>query len=76
MARHRDAGNTDPTSSGSTGRPLLLGAVAGFLVGTVGFATEWAWTQVAMKLPWDGAIMPEALAAAALAGSWATRLRR
>jgi hypothetical protein len=50
-------------------RPLLLGAVAGLLVGTAGFASEWAWTQVAMKLPWNGAFMPEALVAAAVAGT-------
>ena len=50
-------------------RPILLGAVGGFLAGTVGFATEWGWTQVAMKLPWQTAFMPEALIAAALAGT-------
>jgi hypothetical protein len=50
-------------------RPLLLGAVGGLLVGTVGFATEWAWTRVAMKLPWETAMLPEALVAAAIAGT-------
>ena len=50
-------------------RPLLLGAIGGFLAGSVGFATEWGWTQVAMKLPWEPAILPEALIAAAIAGT-------
>jgi hypothetical protein len=50
-------------------RPLLLGAAGGLLVGTVGFATEWGWTQLAMKLPWEPALLPEALVAAAIAGT-------
>jgi hypothetical protein len=50
-------------------RPLLLGAAGGFLAGTAGFATEWGWTQVAMKLPWEPAFLPEALVAAAIAGT-------
>ncbi|MBA9005770.1 hypothetical protein [Thermomonospora cellulosilytica] len=40
-------------------RPLLLGAVGGLLVGTVGFAAEYAWTQVAFRLPWSGDILAE-----------------
>jgi hypothetical protein len=50
-------------------RPILLGAVGGLLAGTVGFATEWGWTQVAMKLPWEAALLPEALVVAAVAGA-------
>jgi hypothetical protein len=50
-------------------RPLLLGAAGGLLAGTVGFATEWGWTQVAMRLPWETAILPEALLVAAVAGT-------
>jgi hypothetical protein len=49
-------------------RPLLLGAVGGLLAGTVGFATEWGWSHVAMTLPWEPALLPEALVAAAVAG--------
>src|SRR5918999_3188399 len=49
--------------------PLLLGAAGGLLAGTVGFATEWGWTQVAMRLPWETAMLPEALVAAAIAGT-------
>ncbi|HEX2315463.1 MAG TPA: hypothetical protein VHJ17_17095, partial [Thermomonospora sp.] len=44
-------------------RPLLLGAVAGLLIGTAGFAAEAAWTHLAFRLPWtadlavEGALM-------------------
>ncbi|GAA3354618.1 hypothetical protein GCM10020366_69330 [Saccharopolyspora gregorii] len=44
-------------------RPLVLGAVSGLLIGTVGYASEYAWTQVAFPLPWspdmavEGAVM-------------------
>ena len=50
-------------------RPLLLGAAGGLLAGTVGFATEWGWTQVAMRLPWEEPILAEALLVAAIAGT-------
>jgi hypothetical protein len=40
-------------------RPLALGAVSGLLIGTVGFATEYAWTQVAFRLPWTPDIVIE-----------------
>jgi hypothetical protein len=50
-------------------RPLLLGAVGGLLAGTAGFAAEWGWSQVAMTLPWQPALLPEALIAAAVAGT-------
>ena len=49
--------------------PLALGAAGGFLAGTLGFATEWGWTHLAMKLPWEPAILPEALILAAVAGT-------
>jgi hypothetical protein len=49
--------------------PLALGAAGGVLIGTLGFATEWAWTQVAMKLPWEPGILPEGLILAVLAGA-------
>ena len=50
-------------------RPLLLGALGGLLAGTAGFASEWGWSHVAMKLPWEAALLPEALVAAAVAGT-------
>jgi hypothetical protein len=50
------------------GRPLLFGAGAGLLCGTVGFASEYGWSQLVMPLPWTGALLPEGLICAALAG--------
>jgi hypothetical protein len=49
-------------------RPLTLGVAAGALIGTVGFWAEWGWSHVVMPLPWDEAILPEALIASAIAG--------
>ena len=49
-------------------RPLALGVAGGLLAGTIGIAGEWAWTQVAMPLPWTSGILPEALILAVAAG--------
>ncbi|MEX2194153.1 MAG: hypothetical protein WD844_02615 [Thermoleophilaceae bacterium] len=53
-------------------RPLAFGAAAGVALGTVGFATEYAWTQVFMPIAWNEALLPGgmllALAAAVAAG--------
>ncbi|RAY14048.1 hypothetical protein DPM19_17355 [Actinomadura craniellae] len=49
-------------------RPLALGAVGGALVGTAGFAAEYAWTQVAFRLPWTGDILLEGLLMALTGG--------
>jgi hypothetical protein len=49
-------------------RPLLLGAAGGLLVGTAGFAAEYAWTQVAFRLPWHADMAAEGLAMAVLGG--------
>ena len=57
----------------SARRPLAFGAAAGLAVGTVGLASEWAWSHVFMPLPWPAELLPEgALAgfAAALAGAF------
>jgi hypothetical protein len=40
-------------------RPVALGAVSGVLIGTVGFAVEYAWTQFAFPLPWTTDILIE-----------------
>ncbi|MGH8922420.1 MAG: hypothetical protein ACRD0H_29470, partial [Actinomycetes bacterium] len=40
-------------------RPLALGAVSGLLIGTAGFAAEYAWTQIAFRLPWTTDILVE-----------------
>jgi len=52
----------------STRRPIALGAVSGLLIGTIGFASEWAWSHVWMPLPWPSSLMPEGLLAAIAAG--------
>ena len=49
-------------------RPLVLGAVSGALIGTVGFAGEWVWTQVGMRLPWTADLLPEGIVYAVAAG--------
>jgi hypothetical protein len=45
-------------------RPLAFGAVSGLGIGTVGFAGEWGWSQIAMPFPWTADLLPEALIAA------------
>ncbi|MDP1820537.1 MAG: hypothetical protein Q8K58_11710 [Acidimicrobiales bacterium] len=50
-------------------KQLTLGAVAGFLIGTVGFATAWAWSHVWMPEPWTGDLLPEAIVLTAVAGT-------
>ena len=49
-------------------RALAFGAIAGLLCGTVGFAAEYGWSQIAMPLPWTDALLPEGLIYAAVAG--------
>ena len=41
-------------------RQIRFGAVAGALIGTVGVGFEWAYSQVAFVLPWQGVLFPEA----------------
>jgi hypothetical protein len=49
---------------------VAVGAGSGVLIGTVGIAAEWGWSQIAMPLPWNAALLPEApiLAFAAAVG--------
>ena len=49
-------------------RPLALGAASGVAIGTLGLASEWAWSQFAMRLPWTGDLLPEAIVFAVGAG--------
>ena len=49
-------------------RAIAFGALAGLACGTVGFAGEYAWSQLVMPLPWTAALLPEGLPSAALAG--------
>jgi hypothetical protein len=49
-------------------RPVAFGVVSGVLVGTVGFATEYAWTNVAFRLPWQPDLLPEGVVYAVAGG--------
>ena len=40
--------------------PVVNGAIAGMLIGTVGLAAEWAWTHIWMPIPWNDSLLPEA----------------
>jgi hypothetical protein len=40
--------------------PVLNGAIAGALIGTVGLAAEWAWSHLWMPIPWNDSLLPEA----------------
>lgn len=39
--------------------PLKFGLAAGVAVGTLGLATEWAWSHVWMIYPWPASLLPE-----------------
>ena len=49
-------------------RPLALGAVSGVLIGTAGFGAEYAYGQVAFRLPWTPDIAAEGMAMAVAGG--------
>ena len=49
-------------------RPLPFGAVSGVLIGTAGFAAEYGWSHVVMRLPWTGDILPEGIIMAVAGG--------
>jgi hypothetical protein len=53
---------------GAAARPIRLGVISGLLIGTVGFAAEYAWSHVAMPLPWHTALIAEGLPTAIVAG--------
>jgi hypothetical protein len=46
---------------------VRFGAIAGGLIGTVGVAAEWAWSQVAFPLPW-GTVLWQGYVLAAVVG--------
>jgi hypothetical protein len=48
-------------------RPYAFGAAAGLAIGTIGFAAEYAWSHLWMPLPWQPALIGEALIPAILA---------
>jgi hypothetical protein len=45
-------------------RPVLLGAVSGVAIGTVGLAAEWGWSHVWMPIPWPSSMLAETIALA------------
>jgi hypothetical protein len=45
-------------------RPVLLGAVSGVAIGTVGLAAEWGWSHVWMPIPWPSSMLIETIALA------------
>jgi hypothetical protein len=42
-------------------RRVRFGLLSGFLIGTVGLAAEWLWSDIWGQLSWPGALWPEAL---------------
>src|SRR5436305_3619321 len=42
----------------STRKPIRFSAWCGLAIGTVGFASEWAWSHIWMPLPWPSSLMP------------------
>src|SRR3954471_16297103 len=50
-------------------RPITLGALAGVLIGTVGFAAEYAWQGLIAYNPWTPALIVEGVICAIVAGT-------
>jgi hypothetical protein len=48
--------------------PLALGAVSGIAIGTIGFATEYGWANLVMRVPWNAHLLPEGPMIATIAG--------
>jgi hypothetical protein len=46
--------------------PVVNGAIAGALIGTLGLAAEWGWSHVWMPIPWNDSLLPEAVIAGLL----------
>ena len=46
--------------------PVVNGAIAGALIGTIGLAAEWAWSHIWMPIPWTDSLLPEAAIAGLL----------
>ena len=40
-------------------RPLVLGLASGAGIGTIGLASEWAWSNIWMPIPWSSELLPE-----------------
>jgi hypothetical protein len=52
-----------------THRPITLGFVAGLLIGTVGFAVEYAWQALVSYDPWTPSLIVEGVVCAVVAGT-------
>src|SRR3954451_725684 len=50
-------------------RPITLGAVSGVLIGTIGFAAEYAWANVVDTIGWPPSLIVEGLICALVAGT-------
>jgi len=50
-------------------RPLVMGAVAGLAIGTLGFAAEWPWIDAVFRVGWSDALLPEGPLVAAAGGT-------
>ncbi|TMM02158.1 MAG: hypothetical protein E6G05_09305 [Actinobacteria bacterium] len=50
-------------------RPMMLGAVAGVLIGTVGFAAEYGWQALIAYIPWPPSLIAEGVTCALVAGT-------
>src|SRR4051794_22791887 len=49
-------------------RPFQLAALSGVLIGTIGFAAEYGWSQIWMPIPWNAALIPDGAIFAVIAG--------
>ncbi len=50
-------------------RPMMLGAAAGVLIGTVGFAAEYGWQALIAYIPWSPSLIAEGVICALVAGT-------
>src|SRR5207248_1421274 len=50
-------------------RPIMLGAVAGALIGTVGFGAEYGWQALIAYIPWTPSLIAEGVTCALVAGT-------
>src|SRR3954447_3186648 len=49
-------------------RPFQMAALSGVLIGTIGFAAEYGWSQIWMPIPWNAALIPDGAVFAVIAG--------
>jgi hypothetical protein len=49
-------------------KPYAFGALAGVLIGTLGMAAEWGWSQFAMPTAWPAAMLDDAILLVPLTG--------